>query len=138
MVDEVTNVASEKDFAYYSTIYNTIKDKNETKLVVMNPGHFEVSESIMKISDIVSFEEDWVYSDQITWKEHYPTSRFMGVSSNEYCNPPCVSGLNAENKTVAAWNMGIGYHFATDKYTDLPSWYDSYASQIERLASSKA
>ena len=52
----------------------------------------------------------------------------MGVSSNEYCTG-CVNGSNAA-KTAEAWEAGIGYHFATDMYIDLPEWFDGYASQI--------
>jgi hypothetical protein len=43
----------------------------------------------------------------------------------------CVSGSNAAEKTAEAWSAGIGYHFTTDKYIDLPTWFDSYASQME-------
>src|SRR5262249_31419749 len=79
-VDEVTTIQNEKEFAYYSEIYHYVKDGNESKIVVMNPGHFNVTESIMKISDVTSLEEDWVHSDMIPWKEKYPSDRFMGVS----------------------------------------------------------
>ena len=51
----------------------------------------------------------------------------MGVSSNEYCGQ-CVSEQNAAANTAGAWNNGIGYHYSTDKYIDLPPWFGSYIS----------
>lgn len=129
-VDEVTNIETDLEFNYYSSIYNYIKNHDQNKLVVMNPGHYKVSERIMRISDIVSLEEEWIYQEQIPWKINYAPGRFMGVSSNEYCNQ-CISESNAANKTSDAWNNGIGYHYATDKYIDLPNWFSSYVSQVK-------
>ncbi len=129
-VDEVTNIDTDSEYDYYANVYVHIKSYGQDKLVIMNPGHYKVNERIMSISDIVSLEEEWVYHDQISWMDKYPPSRFMGVSSNEYCTG-CVSESNAVNKTEEAWSAGIGYHFATDRYIDLPTWFDSYASQVE-------
>ncbi len=84
----------------------------------------------MQVSDIVSLEEDRVYHDQIPGMDKYPSSRFMVVSSNEYCTG-CISESNAGSKTAEAWSAGIGYQFATDKCVDLPSWFGSFTSQVE-------
>lgn len=130
-IDEVTNIETDKQFNYYSSIYHYIKSLDGTKLVIMNPGHYKVSERIMQIADIVSLEEDWIHQDQIPWKTKYPAARFMGVSSNEYCNQ-CISESNAVNKTLDAWGDAIGYHFATDKYIDLPNWFGDYISQLKK------
>ena len=130
LVDEVTNILTDAEHDYYSAIYKHVKSYGQDKLVIMNPGHYKVTERIMQVSDIVSLEEEWVYHDQIPWMEKYPPSRFMGVSSNEYC-AGCVDGSNAAEKTAEAWSAGIGYHFATDKYIDLPAWFDNYASQVK-------
>jgi hypothetical protein len=131
-VDEVTNISTDKEFGYYSAIFEYVKSHDSGKLiVVMNPGHYKVNERIMQISDIVSLEEEWVYHDQIRWKENYPPSRFMGVSSNEYC-AECITESNAAEKTLEAWSSGIGYHFATDRYIDLPEWFSGYASQVNK------
>jgi hypothetical protein len=37
-----------------------------------------------------------------------------------------VNESNAAGKTAEAWNGGIGYHFSTDKYIDLPAWLNRY------------
>lgn len=129
-IDEVTNITTDAEYSYYAAIYRHVKSYGQDKLAVMNPGHFKVTERVMVISDIVSLEEEWTYHDQIPWMDSYPPSRFMGVSSNEYCTG-CVSESNAAGKTAEAWDAGIGYHFATDMYIDLPAWFDDYASQIK-------
>lgn len=127
-VDEVTNLETDAEVSYYTAIYEHVKENHgEDKLVIMNPGHYLVREQVMRISDIVSLEEEWVYHESIPWKSNYPPSRFMGVSSNEYCNQ-CVTEQNAASKTAEAWNSGIGYHFSTDMYIDLPPWFGSYMS----------
>jgi hypothetical protein len=127
-VDEVTNLETDAEYSYYASIYNHVKNNHGVdKLVIMNPGHYKVREQVMKISDIVSLEEEWVYHGSMPWKTKYPPSRFMGVSSNEYCGQ-CVGEQNAASKTAEAWNSGIGYHFSTDRYIDLPPWFGSYFS----------
>ena len=129
-VDEVTNIENDAEFSYYSAIYNHVKDNyGDEKLVIMNPGHYKVSEQIMQISDIASLEEEWVYHDSMPWKSKYPPSRFMGVSSNEYCGQ-CMSEDNAAAKTAEAWNSGVGYHFSTDMYINLPGWFGEYTSSV--------
>jgi hypothetical protein len=129
-VDEVTNIETDAEYDYYSAIHRHIESYGQDKLSVMNPGHYKVTERVMQISDIVSLEEEWVYPGQMLWMDKYPPSRFMGVSSNEYC-AGCISELNAAAKTTEAWDAGIGYHFATDMYIDLPAWFDSYALQVK-------
>lgn len=129
-VDEVTNIGTDAEHNYYAEIHRYVKDYGPGKLVVMNPGHYKVSERVMLISDIVSLEEEWVYHDQIFWIDRYPSSRFMGVSSNEYCMG-CINESNASSKTAQAWDAGIGYHYATNMYIDLPTWFDSYSSQVQ-------
>jgi hypothetical protein len=128
-VDEVTNIVTDAEHSYYAAIHDHVKSYGQDKLVIMNPGHYQVAERVMLISDIVSLEEEWTYHEQVPWMDSYPPARFMGVSSNEYCSA-CVGESNAAGKTTEAWNAGIGYHFSTDKYIDLPAWFDGYASEI--------
>lgn len=136
-VDEVTNIKTDAEHNYYAEIYKHVKSYGQDKLIIMNPGHYQVTERVMQISDIVSLEEEWTYHEQIKWMDRYPASRFMGVSSNEYCTG-CVSESNAANKTAEAWDAGVGYHFSTDVYIDLPTWFDSYASQVKEEKSKQS
>lgn len=128
-VDEVTNIVSNAEYNYYSQIYRHAKSYGEDKMVIMNPGHYKVTERVMSITDIVSLEEEWVYHNDIPWKTKYAPARFMGVSSNEYCGS-CISNDNALQKTFEAWGSGIGYHFATNVYIELPDWFGSYAQAV--------
>jgi hypothetical protein len=129
-VDEVTNIETDAEQNYCAEIHRHVKSFGQGKIVVMNPGHYKVTERVMQTSDIVSLEEEWVYLDQMPWIDRYPSSPFMGVSSNEYC-ASCIDGSNAANKTAAAWQAGIGYHYATDMYIELPAWFDGYATQVQ-------
>ncbi|HXG07067.1 MAG TPA: spherulation-specific family 4 protein [Nitrososphaera sp.] len=133
-VDEVTNIVADAEYDYYAAIHRHIKSYGQDKISIMNPGHYQVNERVMQISDIVSFEEEWVYHEQIPWMDKYPPSRFMGVSSNEYCTA-CINESNAADKTAQAWEAGIGYHFSTDKYIDLPSWFNDYVLQANEQRS---
>ncbi|HKU49128.1 MAG TPA: spherulation-specific family 4 protein, partial [Nitrososphaera sp.] len=48
-VDEVTNIETDAEFSYYSAIYQHVKENHDgnDKMVIMNPGHYKVSEEIM-------------------------------------------------------------------------------------------
>ena len=128
-VDEVTNIVNDAEYDYYSQIYRHAKSYGPETMVIMNPGHYKVTERIMSITDIVSLEEEWVYHGDMPWKTKYPPARFMGVSSNEYC-ATCVGEENALGKTVEAWDAGIGYHFATNIFIELPVWFDGYTQAV--------
>ena len=106
----------------------------------MNPGSIEISEKIMQISDILDLEENWIDSNSIAWKSAYTSDRFMGISSNEYCKEHyfqkefCLNNVDdAVNATTKASNEGIGYFFATDRYTELPNWFEQYILQITEI-----
>ena len=128
-IDEVTNLTTRGEYDYYSAIYRHVKGYGQGSIVVMNPGHYAVEERVTQISDIVSLEEEWVYHDRMPWITRYPPAEFMGVSSNEYCDQ-CVTGENAAGKTAQAWDSGIGYHYSTDMYIDLPAWFGGYAESL--------
>lgn len=58
----------------------------------------------------------------------------MGISSNEYCaDASCATdGSNAVSKTVESWDQArIGYHYSTDRYVNLPPWFDNYTSDVK-------
>jgi spherulation-specific family 4 protein len=138
-IDEVSDLTKDSDFDYYSSIYKHVKTNfGLDKVVIMNPGQ-TVSERIMQISDIVSFEENWAYSKNMTWKLHYPSNRFMGISSDEYCGQNhykeefCINNaIEAANATTTAWNYGIGYHFTTYRYTEIPDWFSDYVLKLNQ------
>jgi len=143
LIDEVSNIRTDDEFRYYSSIYTHIKGSfGPNKIVILNPGNHWVSEKIMKISDILDLEESWTtFSNESLWKSKYSPDRFMAISSNEYCTDTasghslhCINDLkDAITATVEAWKGGIGYHFSTTKYTEIPTWFESYLDQVKNI-----
>lgn len=133
MVDEVSILHTQFELNYYKKIYDYVKSFGSDKIVVANPGSVLVSEEVMSISDIVSFEHQWRLAPSIDWFSKYPSTRFMGVSSNDIENVMgyAVSENNAVADTMDAWQAGIGYHFSTDSYTELPAWFGDYESKLD-------
>jgi hypothetical protein len=71
----------------------------------------------------------------LDWFSKYPPERFMGISSNDIAG---VMGYGVEEETairdtVEAWQSGIGYHFSTDAYTRLPSWFEEYQQGLSEF-----
>ena len=58
------------------------------------------------------------------WASRYDRDRFMGISSNEenamgyVVDAACAAGDARE-----AWEAGIGWHAATERYIELPEWF---------------
>ena len=139
MLDEVSGLNSQAEVDYYQSIYNLVKQGGD-KIVVANPGTILVSEKIMNMTDILSFEHQWRLAPQLDWFSKYPASRYMGVSSNDVSNVMGypVDGSVAARDTIEAWQRGIGYHYSTDSYTNLPSWFEQYQSGINSYYQSAA
>jgi hypothetical protein len=132
MLDEVPRLDSDIQFNYYERIYVYVKSFGD-KTVIANPGSILVSERIMSVSDIVSFEHQWRLAPSLDWFSKYTANRFMGISSN---NIPGVMGYyvdqnKAASDTIEAWQDGIGYHYSTDIFTGLPSWFEAYQGALK-------
>jgi hypothetical protein len=48
-VDKKTNIATDKEYRYCSAIYKYVKRHDSGKLVVVNSGHYKVTERIMQV-----------------------------------------------------------------------------------------
>lgn len=133
MVDEVSLLYTQSDLDYYKKIYDYAKTFGNEKIVVANPGSVLVSEAVMSVSDIVSFEHEWRLAPSIDWFSKYPSTRFMGISSNDIEDVMgyTVGTDTAARDTIEAWESGIGYHFSTNTYTTLPSWFEDYQRKID-------
>jgi len=140
MLDEVALLQTQPQVDYYKKIYDYAKSFGIDKVVIANPGSILVSEKVMSVSDIVSFEHQWRLAPHIDWFSNYPATRFMGISSNDITNVMGykVDGEVAVSDTVEAWQSGIGYHFSTDAYTGLPSWFGDYQSGLDDFVVSGA
>jgi hypothetical protein len=137
-LDEVAMLHSDRQVDHYREIYDYTKSFGSEKTVIANPGSILVSEKVMSVSDIVSFEHQWRLASHIDWFSEYPATRFMGISSNDIAN---VMGYRVDEEaaardTVEAWQGGIGYHFSTDSYTTLAPWFEDYQKALEEYAES--
>lgn len=137
-LDEVAMLHSDRQVDHYKEIYDYTKSFGSGKTVIANPGSILVSEKVMSVSDIVSFEHQWRLASHIDWFSKYPATRFMGISSNDIAN---VMGYRVDEEsagrdTVEAWQGGVGYHFSTNSYTMLAPWFEEYQKALEDHAAS--
>lgn len=132
MLDEVATLHNRWEVDYYEKIYEYVKSFGAEKVVVANPGSIMVNESVMSVSDILCFEHQWRLASALDWFSNYPAERFMGISSNDITGVMGygVDGEVALRDTVESWQNGIGYHYSTDTYTRLPSWFEDYQSGL--------
>lgn len=131
--DQVYNFLDDQHGAYYQALYTLVRDSGRS--VIVNTGVAQPGEAIMDITDILMVEHDWrmLYQEN-PWHMRYPPWRFMGNSSNEpgverYFGYR-VTKQTAVRDTREAWSHGIGWHYSTDHYTSLPSWFSAYARTI--------
>ncbi|MCI0562170.1 MAG: spherulation-specific family 4 protein [Nitrososphaera sp.] len=136
MLDEVASLHYAWQVDYYEAIYDYVKSFGADKVVIANPGSIIVSESVMSVSDIVSFEHQWRLAPAIDWFSRYPAARFMGISSNDIPGVMgyAVDGEAAVRDTVEAWQSGMGYHYATNSYTGLEHWFEDYQKALDDFA----
>jgi hypothetical protein len=140
MLDEVAMLQTQLQVDYYKKIYDYAKSFGKDKVVIANPGSVLVNEKVMTVSDIVCFEHQWRLAPEIDWFSKYPPTRFIGVSSNDIKN---VMGYNVDaaaavRDTIEAWQSGIGYHYSTDSYILLPSWFEEYQNGLGGYSASGA
>jgi hypothetical protein len=135
MLDEVAMLDHRWQVDHYQEIYDYVKSFGADKVVVANPGSILVSESVMSVSDIVCFEHQWRLAPAIDWFSRYPPERFMGISSNDIAGVMGygVDGDIAIRDSIEAWQSGVGYHYSTDAYTRLPSWFEDYQAELEEF-----
>ena len=131
--DEVASHMDRAQRKYYQYLYALVN--NQGRKVIMNTGVAESSESLMDVADILMLEHQWrAFSETCTWRSKYSPERFMGNSSNEPGSSAylghTVDGNVAVRDTLEAWVRGIGWHYSTDRYTELPPWFADYARAV--------
>ena len=125
--DQVYNFLDDQYTEYYTELYQFVHSQD--KLVIVNTGIGQPGEEIMKICDILMVEHAWqeLYQDN-PWFTNYPPQRFMGNSSNEHENQ--VDYAVAVRDTQTGWANGVGWHFSTDHYIELPDWFLDYTASL--------
>lgn len=133
--DEAYDFADDAKLEYYRSLYTLVKASDRG--IIVNPGDAGVGEAIMTVADMVMIEHQWRWFYQhIPWRAKYAPERFMGTSSNEpgaiaYLGYP-VDLPSAVRDTREAWANGIGWHYSTDEYTELPRWYLDYSRSLRQ------
>ena len=131
--DEVVSRLDRAQRKYYQHLYALVKDRGQT--AIMNTGVAESSESLMEVADILMLEHQWrAFAQTCPWRSRYSPERFMGNSSNE---PGSTAHLGqivdhdmAVRDTREAWARGIGWHYSTERYTELPAWFADYTRAV--------
>jgi hypothetical protein len=131
--DEVYSFADLAKLNYYRQLHTLVKDRGGT--VVMNVGVAWAGREIMEVTDMLMVEHQWrVFAQRCPWRKEYDASRMMGVSSNE---PGAGAELGytidreiAIRDTLDAWNQGIGWHYSTQSYIELPTWFTQYMRAV--------
>lgn len=132
-LDEVVPAFDAQSGPYYQTIAAQVRSAG--KLVIANPGVAALDERIMDIADIVMLEHQWSqFAIGCGWHADYPADRFMGVSSNEpHARQELGHAIDEQQAVVdtrRAWDMGVGWHYSCDRYTEVPPWYDTYMRAV--------
>lgn len=136
LLDEVPPQVDRCWWAYYGRLYSALAGE---LLVALNTGVAQTDPHVMAACDLLMVEHQWrQFAAQATWSRAFPSSRFMGVSSNE---PGAAVWLghsidrdNAVVETRLAWRSGIGWHTSTDHYIALPAWWSAYLADVGALA----
>lgn len=128
--DEADPLREETHFAYYEALARVAHDRGGR--VIVNPGVGSCGERIMDVADMVMLEHRWRdLREGSPWSARYPADRFMGVSSNEEnAMGYAVDETRAIADTREAWARGVGWHSSTERYIELPEWFDTYMQAV--------
>ncbi len=132
-VDEQDNVTGEE--SYYSEIYNYIKQKDSTALVVTNPGTNTIESYLFyngkRIADVICIFESNVGYD--TWT---PASWCNKYSSNNfYVLPYSTSSSQLFKRVDRAESLNVGWIYCTDDggsnpWDTLPQYFEDFCHYI--------
>jgi len=134
MFDEVTDTCASASVAYYTELYNFVKQKLGADIVVLNPGTF-VGECYAKISDVLITFED-TYANYLTyqqpdWVRNYPGSHFLHIIIDT------PTSADMQNAIKLAMTRNVNGVYVTDRgakgtnpYSSLPSYFDFEVSYL--------
>jgi hypothetical protein len=110
--DEVNYVHEDPCCQYYHRLAAQVKGAG--RVVILNTGVAQTDEAIMDIADILMVEHQWrVFYQTCSWRTKYPSTRFMGCSSNEpgayAILGHVVDASTAPRLTNEAWSNSIGW-----------------------------
>ena len=124
--DEADSLAGPAKFGYYAMLAQPVRQRG--RKTVLNAGVSKCGERMMQVADLVMVEHEWrTLRRDSPWAGRYDPARFMGVSSNEgNAMGYHVDAQHAIEDSREAHSAGIGWHAATDRYIELPPWFETY------------
>ena len=124
--DEADSLCSDAKLEYYAALATRVRRHGGS--IILNAGVSQCGEKIMELCDMLMVEHAWREARvRSPWLRRYPAERVMGVSSNEdNAMGYAVDEQRAIQDTREAWNTGVGWHASTNRYVELPDWYERY------------
>jgi hypothetical protein len=135
-IDEMTNDDLAAHYAFYTELYQHIKGKLATHMVVGNPGTRTRERYLSEpVSDkLVTFEHHSGYEQYVpdAWNRNYPAEQFVhlvyGISS----------GAAMTNAVRLAAERKAGFVYVTDDvlpnpWNRLPAYWDAHVNLIQEL-----
>ena len=127
---------------YYLELYNYIKQKNSTSLVVSNPGINTIENYLIyngqRVSDVICIFENYEGFD--TWK---PASWCKKYSNDNFYVLPYNSGPSQYiNRVNRAASLNIGWIYCTDDnganpWDVLPSYFEDFCNYLIKVSAVK-
>lgn len=137
--DQVTNTDNGKQ-TYYQTVYNYVKSKNSSSIVVNNPGTTTLESYLFyngsRVADIICTFENGVDAlnwTQATWTSSYDRSNFLGLFYN--VTDVNVSSFDYGDVIDHAYQQNAGWVYVTNDtmpnpWDTIPNYFSSEVNYI--------
>ena len=133
LFDEVNDTCAPGPVAYYTALYNFVKQQAGADIVLLNPGT-ATGKCYAAISDVlITFEgtyADYLQYEAPGWTMTYPRSHFLNVILD-------TPAADMKNAVDLATRRNVGRVYVTDMgangadpYTSLPSYFDLEVSYV--------
>jgi hypothetical protein len=135
-IDEVTNDANEAHLDYYAALYDYIKSKRSTYMVVGNPGINTLANYITRpaFDRLVTFESNAGYTEYLpdSWTQKQPATTFSHL-----CYDAATAAIMT-NYVQLAVKRNAGYVYVTDDrgnnpWDTLPSFWTAEVDLVETI-----
>ena len=129
--DEVDSLCSDQKVEYYASLASAVREQGGQ--VIVNAGVAQCGERIMEVCDLLMVEHAWRdVRTRSLWLRRYPAERVMAVSSNEgNAMGYAMDAQRAVADTEEAWRCGFGWHTSTDRFIEIPEWFDGYVAALK-------
>jgi hypothetical protein len=128
--DEAADLMENNKLDYYQQLMDLARSKG--RRVILNPGTAKIGAGMGAVADLMMVGHEWRrLAADCPWAGSCG-DRLMGVSRNDRGGMGyTVDAETAVRDTKEAWALGIGLHTSTDKFSELPAWYESYVAAVK-------